>query len=108
MLIDGAAARACLVLAVQADGTDVRTIESLASPDGSLHPLQDAFSERHALQCGFCTPGMIMTAVELIEEGGVPSESEIRDRLRGNLCRCTGYTNIVDAVKLAISKDEPG
>jgi carbon-monoxide dehydrogenase small subunit len=96
--LDGQAVKSCTVLAVQADGSDVTTIEGLAS-EGELHPLQEAFWERHALQCGFCTPGMIMTAVELIgTNGGELTDPEIRRGLEGNICRCTGYQHIVEAV----------
>jgi aerobic-type carbon monoxide dehydrogenase small subunit (CoxS/CutS family) len=97
VLLDGKSVKACTVLAVQADGREVTTIEGLAR-DGELHPLQRAFHEEHALQCGYCTPGMIMAAVSLIEEHGALSEGEVRKGLEGNLCRCTGYQNIVDAV----------
>jgi carbon-monoxide dehydrogenase small subunit len=92
------AVKSCAVLAVQADGRQVTTIEGLAGPDGALHPVQRAFHERHALQCGYCTPGMIMTAVDLLRANPDPSDQEIRDGLEGNLCRCTGYHNIVRAV----------
>ncbi len=103
VLIDGRAARSCLTFAVQADGAAVRTIESVAGPDGSLHPIQQAFHERHALQCGFCTPGFIMALLGRFEEGGALdlSEAGIRAMLAGNLCRCTGYQNIVEAVRRA-------
>lgn len=107
--IDGRAARSCLALAVQCQGADVRTVESLAEPDGALHPIQQAFHERHALQCGFCTPGFLMAAEELVRTTpGVADmpEEEIREALSGNLCRCTGYTNIVDAVRLAAQRLE--
>ena len=97
VLIDGRSAKACTVLAVQAEGADVTTIEGLAG-DGSLHPMQQAFHECHALQCGYCTPGMIMAAVSLLDEYPNPTETEVRVGLEGNLCRCTGYTNIVKAV----------
>jgi aerobic carbon-monoxide dehydrogenase small subunit len=100
VLLDGRSVKACTVLAVQADGREVTTIEGL-SRDGELHPLQRAFHEEHALQCGYCTPGMIMAAVSLIEEHGTLSEEEIRKGLEGNLCRCTGYHNIVTAVQRA-------
>jgi carbon-monoxide dehydrogenase small subunit len=100
VLVDGLSVKSCSVLAVQADGTDVTTIEGLG--DGQqLHPLQRAFHEEHALQCGYCTPGMIMAALDLIRENADPSEEEIRDGLEGNLCRCTGYQNIVRAVRRA-------
>jgi carbon-monoxide dehydrogenase small subunit len=95
------AVKSCSVLAVQADGGEVTTVEGLAAPDGTLHPVQQAFHEQHALQCGFCTPGMIMVAVDLLRENPHPSEAEIREGLSGNLCRCTGYQNIVRAVQAA-------
>jgi aerobic carbon-monoxide dehydrogenase small subunit len=95
------AVKSCSVLAVQADGGEVTTIEGLAAADGTLHPVQQAFHEQHALQCGFCTPGMIMTAVDLLREIPHPSEAEIREGMSGNLCRCTGYQNIVRAVQAA-------
>ena len=98
--LDGKAAKSCTVLAVQAEGTSITTIEGLAK-DGELHPLQAAFSKEHALQCGFCTPGMILSAADLLSRTPDPSESEIRHALAGNLCRCTGYQNIVSAVKRA-------
>src|SRR5439155_19629899 len=93
--------KSCAVLAVQADGAEITTIEGLAGPDGSLHPVQRAFHEQHALQCGFCTPGMIMAAVDLLRENPDPSDDEVREGLSGNLCRCTGYQNIVRAVLAA-------
>jgi carbon-monoxide dehydrogenase small subunit len=98
VLIDGKAVKSCTVLAVQADGAKITTIEGLAR-NGKLHPLQDAFWEKHGLQCGFCTPGMIMTACDLLAKNPKPSETEIRQSLEGNLCRCTGYQNIVAAVR---------
>ncbi len=100
VLLDGVSVKSCNVLAVQADGGDVTTIEGLAA-DGELHPVQAAFHECHALQCGFCTPGMIMRSVDLLSENPDPSEEEIRQGLEGNLCRCTGYHNIVRAVQTA-------
>jgi carbon-monoxide dehydrogenase small subunit len=100
VLMDGTSVKSCNVLAVQADGHEVTTIEGLAV-DGELHPVQQAFHECHALQCGFCTPGMIMRAVDLLAENPHPSEAEIRQGLEGNLCRCTGYHNIVRAVQTA-------
>jgi aerobic carbon-monoxide dehydrogenase small subunit len=100
ILIDGKSAKSCTILAVQADGSEVSTIEGLAR-DGELHPMQRAFHEHHALQCGYCTPGMIMAAIGLIEENGAMSEDEIRLGLEGNLCRCTGYHNIVKAIQAA-------
>ena len=96
--LDGHSVKSCNVLAVQADGHEVTTIEGLAQ-DGQLHPMQQAFHECHALQCGFCTPGMIMQAIDVLHENPHPSEEEIREGLEGNLCRCTGYQNIVRAVQ---------
>jgi aerobic carbon-monoxide dehydrogenase small subunit len=96
--LDGRSVKACAVLAVQADGREVTTIEGLER-DGVLHPMQAAFRESHALQCGFCTPGMIMAAIDLLNNNVTPTETEIRDGLEGNLCRCTGYQNIVRAVQ---------
>ncbi len=98
VLLDGRSVKSCTVLGVQADGREVTTIEGLAS-DGELHPLQRAFHERHALQCGYCTPGMIMAALGLISEHAELSDDEIRSGLEGNMCRCTGYQNIVEAIK---------
>ncbi|MEZ4584963.1 MAG: (2Fe-2S)-binding protein [Gemmatimonadales bacterium] len=98
--LDGRAVKSCNVLAVQAEGRQVTTIEGMGSAE-SLHPLQQAFWEKHGLQCGFCTPGMIMTAADLLASNPKPSEDEIRHALEGNLCRCTGYQNIVEAVKAA-------
>jgi aerobic carbon-monoxide dehydrogenase small subunit len=98
--LDGATAKSCTVLAVQADGHSVTTIEGLAAPE-SLTPLQQAFHESHALQCGFCTPGMILAAQALLDRVPDPTEQQVRDALHGNMCRCTGYQNIVDAVLLA-------
>ena len=100
VLVDGQAVKSCTMLAVQADGARVTTIEALAR-DGALHPVQEGFWACHGLQCGFCTPGMIMTSVQIIERNPSPSESEIRHGLDGNLCRCTGYQHIVDAVQHA-------
>jgi carbon-monoxide dehydrogenase small subunit len=97
VLLDGESVKSCTVLAVQADGAEVTTIEGLA-PDGGLHPMQAAFREQHGLQCGYCTPGMVMAAVGLLRENPAPSEAEVRSGLEGNLCRCTGYHNIVRAV----------
>jgi carbon-monoxide dehydrogenase small subunit len=101
--IDGQAVKSCTVLAVQADGAQVTTIEGM-SRNGELHPLQQAFWEEHGLQCGFCTPGMIMTAADLLSRTPDPSESEIRHALEGNLCRCTGYQHIVNSIKSAAKK----
>jgi carbon-monoxide dehydrogenase small subunit len=100
VLLDGESVKSCTVLAVQADGSEVTTIEGLAS-DGELHRVQQAFHEQHALQCGYCTPGFVMATVSLLEENPDPSEEEIRLGLEGNLCRCTGYHNIVRAVQAA-------
>ncbi len=99
VLMDGASVKSCSVLAVQADGAQITTIEGMAN--GEWHPLQRAFHEEHALQCGYCTPGMIMAAADLLKENPHPSNQEIRDGLEGNLCRCTGYENIVRAVRRA-------
>ena len=98
VLLDGRAVKSCTVLAQQADGHEITTIEGLA-PDGELHPIQRAFVEHHGLQCGFCTPGVILTAADLLSRGGSPSEDEIRHALRGNLCRCTGYQGIVESIR---------
>ena len=103
IILNGAAVKSCTVFTVQADGGNVTTIEGLAS-NGDLHPLQEGFWEKHGLQCGFCTPGMIMSAYELLQNNPDPSEQEIRDGLSGNLCRCTGYHNIVKAVQYAAEK----
>jgi aerobic carbon-monoxide dehydrogenase small subunit len=103
ILLDGTAVKSCTVLAVQADGGSVTTIEGLAE-DGHLHPVQNGFWEKHGLQCGFCTPGMIMSSVGLLQENPHPSEEEIRHALEGNICRCTGYQNIVAAVKYAATQ----
>jgi aerobic carbon-monoxide dehydrogenase small subunit len=100
--IDGQAAKSCTLLAVQANGSEIQTIEGLAR-DGALHPLQEGFWEKHGLQCGFCTPGMIMSAHDLLQRNPHPSEAEIRHALHGNLCRCTGYQNIVEAIRHAAS-----
>lgn len=97
VLVDGRSARSCLMLAVQADGCDVLTIEGIAKPDGTLHPLQDAFSRNHALQCGFCTPGMLTTLIELLADSPSPTEEDVKINISGNLCRCTGYAGIVKA-----------
>ena len=104
VLIDGRATRSCLVLAVQADGAEVTTVEGLAGPEGQLHPIQQAFSEEHGLQCGFCTPGFLMATHEMLEEDPDPSEEEILDVLGGQICRCTGYQGILRAVHLAASR----
>ena len=98
VLVDGAATLACLRFAVQVDGRTVETVESLARADGTLHPIQQAFTERHGLQCGFCTPGMLMAATQLLATNPTPGPEDVRDAMSGNLCRCTGYQNIVESV----------
>lgn len=103
VLIGGRPVRSCLMFAVQAEGLTVTTVEGLGTPE-KLHPLQDAFREAHALQCGFCTPGLLMTLIPFLEETPNPDEEEIREAISGNLCRCTGYQHIVDAVRLAADK----
>jgi len=105
VLIDGQSAKACTIFAVQADGAEVTTIEGLADGD-QLHPLQKGFWDEHGLQCGYCTPGMIMSAVHLLQENPSPSEQEIRDGLDGNFCRCTGYQHIVNAIQNAADRAE--
>lgn len=104
VLLDGEPVRSCLMLAVQADGHEVSTVEGLASSAEDLHPIQEAFWEAHGLQCGFCTPGFLMTLVPFLEENPDPTETEIREAISGNLCRCTGYQNIVEAARLAAEK----
>jgi aerobic carbon-monoxide dehydrogenase small subunit len=109
ILFDGESARSCLMFAIQADGHSIITVEGLASPqlggsEGGLHPIQQAFWEAHGLQCGYCTPGILMTLVPFLKQNPEPTEDEIRHALSGNLCRCTGYQHIVDAVKLAAEK----
>ena len=105
VLLNGESVKSCTLLAVQADGHEITTIEGLAAEDGTFHPVQQAFHEQHALQCGFCTPGMVMQVVSFLEENPSPTEEEVRLGLEGNLCRCTGYHNIVKAV-LAASGQE--
>jgi carbon-monoxide dehydrogenase small subunit len=102
--LDGKSVKSCTVFVVQADGADIRTIEGMANPDGTLHALQEGFREMHGLQCGFCTPGMILRAYRLLQENKSPSEEEIRFGIAGNLCRCTGYQNIVKAIQYAAAK----
>ncbi|MCJ7436218.1 MAG: (2Fe-2S)-binding protein [Acidimicrobiia bacterium] len=101
VLVDGEALRSCLMFAVQADGADIVTVEGLGGPEGTLSPVQDAFREEHGLQCGFCTPGFIVTVTQLLRENPDPTDDEIREGISGNLCRCTGYQGIVRAVKRA-------
>ena len=103
VLIDGSAVKSCTVLAVQADGAEIVTVEGLAK-DGELHPIQRAFSAEHALQCGFCTPGLMITAIDLLSRNAAPSDAEIRHAIKGNLCRCTGYHNIVNAIRTAATE----
>jgi aerobic-type carbon monoxide dehydrogenase small subunit (CoxS/CutS family) len=103
ILVDGRSARSCLMLAVQADGTEITTVEGLATPEG-LHPIQQAFIEEHGLQCGFCTPGFLMSLVELLNDNPDPSDAEIKDVLGGQICRCTGYQSILKSVHSAIAK----
>jgi carbon-monoxide dehydrogenase small subunit len=105
--VDGKAVKACTMFAADADGADVTTIEGMANPDGSLSVLQQAFQDCHGLQCGFCTPGMVMSASALLSEHPNPSEDEIREYLEGNLCRCTGYHNIVKAIQQAAAASQP-
>lgn len=104
ILVDGQAVRSCLMLAVQADEHDILTVESLAESMDDLHPIQEAFRDAHGLQCGFCTPGILMTLVPFLEKNPNPSDTEIRSAISGNICRCTGYQHIVDAVKIAAEK----
>ncbi len=105
VLLDGESVKSCTVLAAQADGREVTTVEGLAGPDGELHPVQAAFRQEHALQCGFCTPGMVMAIVSLLRENPHPTEEQVRAGLEGNLCRCTGYHNIVRAALAAAGAD---
>jgi carbon-monoxide dehydrogenase small subunit len=104
ILFDGESMRSCLILAVQAQGHEITTVEGLANDKDNLHPLQQSFWEAHGLQCGYCTPGILMTMIPFLKQNPNPSEEEIRHALSGNLCRCTGYQHIVDAVKLAAEK----
>ncbi len=102
--LDGRSVKSCTIFAVQADGADIRTIEGIAAPDGTLHALQEGFREMHGLQCGYCTPGMIVRGWRLLQENPRPSEAEIRFGISGNLCRCTGYQNIVRAIEYAAAR----
>ena len=101
VIVDGLSVKSCTVLAASADGSSVTTLEGLAGPDGELHPMQRAFREEHGLQCGFCTPGMVMAAIGVLADNPDPTDREVREGLEGNLCRCTGYHNIVRAVQAA-------
>ena len=98
VLVNGTLVKSCMMLAIQADGSSVETVEGLAGEGGELHPLQQAFSDKHALQCGYCTPGMLMSAKYLLDQNPEPTEHEIRRAIQGNICRCTGYVNIVEAI----------
>ena len=104
ILMNGEAVRSCIMLAAQADGAELMTVEGLAKPGGELHPIQESFREKHGLQCGFCTPGFLMTTYELLSKHPDPDEEEIKEWLSGNLCRCTGYQDILESVKLAASR----
>jgi carbon-monoxide dehydrogenase small subunit len=108
ILLDGVPVRSCLTFAVQADGHEIMTVEGLSDDPSDLHPLQQSFWEAHGLQCGFCTPGFLMTLLPFLDENPDPNEEEIREALSGNICRCTGYQNIVEAVKLAAEKRRAG
>ena len=104
LIVNGEAIKSCSLLAAQCEGAEVMTIEGLAASDGTLHPIQEGFREKHGLQCGYCTPGMIMSSVQLLQRNPNPSDQEIRHALEGNFCRCTGYDNIVKAVRWAASQ----
>ncbi|MEC7220398.1 MAG: (2Fe-2S)-binding protein [SAR324 cluster bacterium] len=104
LIVNGEAVKSCSLLAAQCEGAEVMTIEGLAASDGTLHPIQEGFREKHGLQCGYCTPGMIMSSVQLLQRNPNPSDQEIRHALEGNFCRCTGYDNIVKAVQWAASQ----
>ena len=106
VMLDGQSVKSCTVLAAQADGSEVTTVEGLAGSDGEMHPMQKAFRAEHGLQCGFCTPGMVMAAVSLLKENPHPTEEQVRSGLEGNICRCTGYHNIVRAVLAAANSEE--
>ena len=106
VLVDGEPVRSCLMLAVQAEGRDVRTVEGLAGPGGELHPLQESFKRHHGLQCGFCTPGFLMTAATFYERAGEMTDEEIRHAIGGQLCRCTGYAGIVEAIRNAHARED--
>ena len=108
VVLNGVAVKSCTVLAVQADGAEIRTIEGYAEPNGKLHPIQQAFWEEHGLQCGYCTPGMLMSSYAFLKKHSAPTEDEIRRAISGNLCRCTGYVNIVKAIQHAAAKLQQG
>ena len=108
VIVDGLSVKSCTVLTVQTDGAQVTTLEGLTGPDGEMHPVQRAFREEHGLQCGFCTPGMVMAAIGVLADNPDPSDREVREGLEGNLCRCTGYHNIVRAVLVASGQDPDG
>ena len=103
--VNGKAVKSCTMMAAEADGAEITTIEGIAAPDGTLSRVQQAFQDHHGLQCGFCTPGMVMTATKLLEQNPIPTEAEIRHHLEGNICRCTGYHNIVKAIMAASGQD---
>lgn len=103
--VDGKAVKSCTMFAAEAEGAEIATIEGMAEPDGTLHPIQQAFQDHHGLQCGFCTPGMVMSAAALLHDNPTPSEAEVRDYLEGNICRCTGYHGIVKAILAASGQD---
>src|SRR5881392_1859217 len=105
--MNGKAVKSCSIVAMQAQGADILTIEGVARPDGALHPMQAAFKEHHGLQCGFCTPGMVLSAVDLVSRQGSPSDHDVREWLEGNICRCTGYHNIVKAVRAGAEAAHP-
>jgi carbon-monoxide dehydrogenase small subunit len=105
--VDGEAVKACTMFAAEADGAEITTIEGMANADGSLGVIQQAFQDHHGLQCGFCTPGMVMSAAALLKDNPAPSEAEIRTYLEGNICRCTGYHNIVKAIQAAAAQSQP-
>ena len=106
--MNGKAVKSCSILAMQAEGADITTIEGVAKPDGTLHPMQAAFKENHGLQCGFCTPGMLMAACGLLQHHPAPSDAQVAEALEGNLCRCTGYVNIVESIKWAAETMKKG
>ena len=106
--LDGAPVKACSIFALECDGAEITTIEGMADPDGTLHPVQQAFRDYHGLQCGFCTPGMVMTATAMLDHTPKPTEAEVREHLEGNLCRCTGYHNIVRAIMAASGQEVAG